>query len=737
MTGRAPSSPPMDPKSKVAWALLSLLCLASPWPLGGHAPGAAVVLAGASALTLGAAIVARRRDLGVSREGAAIALVILAAGLLGLLQLVELPCDALTWIAADSVSHRRIAADLVGLPSPARCTLTQSVGATELFLVRSASAAGAFSAALLLASRRTERTFALGLVALTGGVLALVGVVHGALGLDSLFGLYTPVHAHPIVLTPLLNNNNLAGLLTLTSLTSLGLARGPSAKQRTSFLALGALQVCVLFATQSRGGIAAFLVVAALAAVVAFFRRSKRPLRSDGPTRAELALALVGAVAIGAVFAYDGLSRELEEDGDDGKLVLLARGAALALEAPPLGFGRGVFGQAIAPSFPYDRRVDFAENALVQGVSDFGAAFAAFAFTALAFAFFSALAARRSRRMIAAAFGLLGLFAQNLVDFSLELPGVAVPAAVALGALVASRHGAPKRRRAGAALSLATLAFVAYAALGLGPALPGRTADAQVETLRGLAETADEPPFEAIREAFALHPRDPAVALLAAHLVHRTRPEVAGPFLNRSLELSPHWASTHLEIARWLLTRGRGGQAALHLARAADLDVLAARELTCAFIAAGFGEEALHAAPEGPMRARFVDAAVSCVSRRDPRSPALERLALAAEPEAIEPQVRRAERDCATNDEHLDLLRALTRAHRSNPRPHLALTHCLLARKQHKEAKAVARTALTYMPALRPKLDALLRGGDPSEAVLDRQEAPGEGVFDAPTIPSR
>jgi hypothetical protein len=726
-----------------AWLLLGLACVLGPWLLGGYPPEAGSFLAALTALALGAALARHPGEVRLTSSAVAVFGAFLAALGFTLLQRLPLPCGWVEHVAADSVGHRREVARLLGALPPTMCTISEAPGATELALVRGASPIAAFFTTLLLLGRRHARERVLTIVALTGAGLALVGLVHRALGLRALFGLYTPVFAHPSVVTPLFNGNNLAGLLLLTMPPTFALAaRATSRLARYAMLGLGGAQTVVIFMTESRGGIAALLAVCVFGGLALMRRRRESPKRASRSTRVELAVVFVASIGLGTFFALDGVLDELRAEQEDPKLVLLERGAALALRAPPFGFGRGAFGPAVAETFPLDRRVEFAENVVIQRVADWGLPFALLFLAALSLAFARAAFTRRSRLSVAAALGLLGLALQNLVDFSLELPGIAVPAAMSLAVIVASGRSHTEPITLRPVFQGALLVALGATSLLLGPMMPSRTADAKLAALRELASTAPraEPPWEDIDEALRLHPRDPAITLLSAHLVRRSRPDLAGPWLNRSLELSPYWASTHLEIARWLLARGHGAQAAIHLSRAAALDVHVARDFTCALIDRGFAESALRAAPEGKLRGLFLERALSCVTRNDPRSPALEALALEVSPDVVEAQVRRSERDCASNDEHLEVLRKLTKTHKTSPRPHLALARCLVARKEHKEAKAVERTALTYMPQLRESFARVLRGASPrggAEGDLDPKGQVGEGVFLPPATHSR
>ena len=69
-------------------------------------------------------------------------------------------------------------------------------------------------------------------LAFTGAAIAVLGLVHALLGLDTLFGVIAFVHARPPLVTPFGNPNHLAAFLGLSATVSLGLALSSEGRTR-------------------------------------------------------------------------------------------------------------------------------------------------------------------------------------------------------------------------------------------------------------------------------------------------------------------------------------------------------------------------------------------------------------------------------------------------------------------------------------------------------------------------
>src|SRR5439155_26656459 len=126
-------------------------------------------------------------------------------------------------------------------------------------------------------------------------------------------------------------------------------------------------------------------------------------------------------------------------------------GARMAADYPWAGVGRGAFESPINAYRRDDEsvRLVYPENLGVQMASEWGLPISILiAGLALRAARRCApeIAAEATPAIVGAACGVLSVVIHDVADFSLELPGVAFPTTIALGAVV-GRLGAMERRR--------------------------------------------------------------------------------------------------------------------------------------------------------------------------------------------------------------------------------------------------------------------------------------------------
>jgi hypothetical protein len=186
------------------------------------------------------------------------------------------------------------------------------------------------------------------------------------------------------------------------------------------------------------------------------------------------------------------------------------------------------------------------------------------------------------------ALGFLALGAQNLVDFSLELPGVACVAAVALGTLLAKetvQASAPLITRPSLRLLCTTSCVVAGLAIAAAtPLLLGASRASVHDRLRAAL---DDPELFARELGIALryYPLDPNVSLLAATQAIRAAAPSAPRWLNIAMTSAPDWASPHVQAAYYLESRGALSQAAIEIRLALERDPsVEVRELAVTFL---------------------------------------------------------------------------------------------------------------------------------------------------------
>jgi tetratricopeptide (TPR) repeat protein len=235
-----------------------------------------------------------------------------------------------------------------------------------------------------------------------------------------------------------------------------------------------------------------------------------------------------------------------------------AWGSAIELfeEAPILGIGRGAFETAFTRVHPQSGQVTFShvENQYLQTLIDWGL-IGALAF-AIAIGFAGLFLIRRWHRgtLTATAIGALAAVSvQSLVDFGLELPGVAVPTILVAATLfyVPVREASDSlRRKAARMLAIAVALVVALVA-----ASPrGRLVKEDHAQFR------DGPTQEQAAQAFARHPLDYLAAAMIGHTSKERQVQIA--FVNHALRLHPTHPDLHLIVARWLVATKRYQQAA-------------------------------------------------------------------------------------------------------------------------------------------------------------------------------
>ncbi len=422
--------------------------------------------------------------------------------------------------------------------------------------------------ALRAAASERGRTRLMMAVAGTAGLVVVVAIAHEVMDADTLFGIYKPQHVSPIVMAPLLNANHLSCLMVLGAIVSAGLVlnerKTPSI--RVLWIAIGLGCIAVALATRSRGGVIGLGAGATVMAVLAVLQRlraagensRKDVLRIAIPAAITVLCTLVLVVYIGGDKVRGELSQTKFDELSDPKSKYAAWSSAMDLfqEAPILGIGRGAFETSFTRVHPQSGQITFShvENEYLQTLIDWGVVGAvAFAF---AIGFASLFLLRRWHRgsLTAAAIGALAAVSvQSLVDFGLELPGLAVPTI-----LVAATVFYVPVREASSSLQRGVLRSFAIVG-GILIALVAGSSRARLAGEDHLAMR-DTPTLERAEESFARHPVD---YLSAAYIgsTSKDRP-VQIAFVNHAMRLHPTHPDLHLTVARWLTSLKRYQQAA-------------------------------------------------------------------------------------------------------------------------------------------------------------------------------
>ncbi|HYV43895.1 MAG TPA: O-antigen ligase family protein [Myxococcaceae bacterium] len=580
---------------KAAEAALGALLFIAPLLLGG-APAWALwptcALAGGSLVLAAAAATSQRHSLRVPLATA----LPLGVAALCLLQLLPLPPWLLGLVSPRAAEVRDFVLQPLGLDGWRPVSLDPP--ATWRELAKHLGYAAALVSAAEVARSRRARVRLLATLALSGALVAAIGIGHKVANAQAVFGLYGFQAAVPPIVTPFGNPNHLAAFLTLSGVVTLGfVSRSPG--PRAGWLLAFVAQAAVAFLSLSRGGVVFFAFAqVAFGAALLLRERPRRALYA--------ALASVGAAAVGGAVAMDRLWAEFAAGGS--KTALWPMFGSAASKFWLTGMGRGAFETAF-PRFQTEWAtftLNYPENVVLQLWAELGLP-AALALLALAAVVWVRAASRKDlwTAELAGLCGLLALGAHELFDFSLELMPTALLASALLGVLARApdaadtpapaEEEAPRRgvgflgRVIGPARDLRLLgpratwaAGLTAAAMVLALAL-GRDTAAAAET-RLQAALASEKDPAAIRarslRAIDAHPADPLLPALAGQACARARaPSDALAFVNRALFLRPLDGPSHRIAARALLELGKRGQAFLEYRLAVEGgDVGALRE---------------------------------------------------------------------------------------------------------------------------------------------------------------
>jgi O-antigen ligase len=609
----------MRRRDAVAIAAIAVTVITGLAALGGAPRWAACLTAGLGlCCALPYALSQRRVDPRGWARAPLLALLALAA-LATALQLVPLPAAL---VAALSPVRHALAVDTAAAldaGAPAWVPLSYDWPATLLALATLAGLLGLAYAAMRVAAQAQGRLWLVRIVAAAGVAMAACGLVHRALGLEALFGVYQPAYATPAYPAPLLNDNHLAGFLSLTAPLALALAVVSTGVARLGWVAgLTAIAATNLLVASRGGAISLAVGLAAAVAVLVLQRRRRPGQRVARGVLIPAAIVVACGVVLVSVLATDRIRDELartsmaELDDPHSKFGVWRASVVLASENPWTGVGRGAFEPAFTRLHESGTKTySHVENQYLQTVVDWGVPVGA---GLLALALWLARAAWRRwhEGMIGpggageagALAALATLAVHSFADFHLELPGVAAAAIAVLAVLVpaapasasaaapgasGAASGAPRRRRhrlrAWAWRVPALAAGAAVVALAASPA--GETArqgQAELEAVLAAAAAADSSNGQRKDQAaasaegaraialgralVARHPADYLLAGLLARAYFRQRDPGAVRWINRAMALNPKHPDLHVLAARMLLAAGRRQQALVEYALA-------------------------------------------------------------------------------------------------------------------------------------------------------------------------
>ena len=499
------------------------------------------------------------------------------------------------FVAVDLVQLLPLPAGVVRLLSPAGwelrsaieargwMPLTVDVPATALAAVRGFACLGLLATIAGVSRTRGAARRVMIVLAVFGGLEALIALIQRAVGAKAILGLYVPRSTSGMgVFGTLVNSNHTASVLTIGALAATALALDVhDIRRRVLFGASACVAAAVVIATGSRGGALGL-------AVGGFLLLAVQLVRTKG-----VAQGLVAAVAMLAVFAAvalwsgDQIRHRLTASPhqliDNQKTRGWADGLRMAADYRWTGVGRGAFEAPLRAYRSEDEevRLVYPENFVVQAAAEWGIVATLALFFAAGFAAWRIARDRQVFELppLGALAAVVAVTAHELMDFGTEFPGVAFPATACLGVVV----GVAMRRHEGAMrlrpVVWSPIVATWVAVLLLGGWASSRTLDA--DDLRSHdAAVARRVSASELATAIARHPADDYLELLAAEDALLHHDPAAMRHVNRALLLHPASWRAHEIAARLLIAAGKRPQAAIEFGLAARYGlVLDDREL--------------------------------------------------------------------------------------------------------------------------------------------------------------
>ena len=499
-----------------------------------------------------------------------------------LLQLVPLPL----WVIGLLSSGAHDALSLDHARSWAPLSMDPPATAHEV-LKLCAYAAGALAAAGLFV-KRVQRRELMTWIAGAGGVVSVLGFVHGIARLDRPWGTFGYA-GNPFVST-FINPNHLAGFLGFTSFVALGLAMSSHRLWRWTHGANAVVIGAGVILSLSRGGIVCYFGALAFMGLVVLLNKTAR-----GRGLFWIQLSLAGVLLLAGYLAYSQIVHEmwtLSRDNALQKTEVWAQTPQILHDFPVLGIGRGAFASVYPRYRPSSLTATFThlENEWLQTLVDWGPVLGILMIAGFLLAFGRVLGrASQDTGALAAASGLLFLAGHNLGDFNLQVTAVGLPALLTIA--VYSRHHAESDpllesrvwRLLWGADRLTTRPILALAGV-LGCATlccvyPAIAFEIRRDTSRLTDRLAEARTSADLRQETAVevtrrHPADYLLPLLAGQreLREKDGAKRALPWINRSMFLAPSFGTSHRLAGRALYAIGAREQALLEYRLACERD---------------------------------------------------------------------------------------------------------------------------------------------------------------------
>ena len=486
----------------------------------------------------------RRRPLHLSL----LTLPLVVGALLTAFSLLPLPRDLRAFLSSDSVDRLERLALLLGPEAGARILPVLAFDPPEAALALLRLIFAACVVIVIAQQSRTRRNRSV----LYRCILAVAFVTGTAVLLNNAVG-----HARffNVIGVPV-NPNHSARICGALALLCLGRALTLRPRIEASWFTIGGVMCALLlFASMSKGGIAAFVL--GLFTLVAIGVRGRQ---AGGGPRTTL-LTLVGAAAVlvgGLLFmgedAVAALTRETLDQPEQLKTFMWEPASRLAAAEPLVGVGNNGFGVAfpsVLASGELQARLTYshAENIGLQTLADHGLVGGGLLVFIVLGLMLVVVRTLGSAGELAAVPGIVFLMVGDMFDFVLETPAGLGLLALALGLLggrLAAHRPALMSLRTRGAVTLVVVVVVGGSVAAV-PAVHGwrYALDEQLAHSSLVQRTA------LLEQALAAHPSDATYATELAIMARRRRdPQAALRFANRALVLWPALGPAHLEAAR-------------------------------------------------------------------------------------------------------------------------------------------------------------------------------------------
>jgi Flp pilus assembly protein TadD len=703
--------------------LLAAIAIVAPHLFGGVFAWGGVALAASACAVLALTLYSARRSLSDHKLSEPLTIIAGCVLSITILHAIPWPSGWVAAIAPDAAFDATITAQGLDAPAPTWIPFSRDPGATYERIVYAAAVAAAFCAARLQALRG-KSSFLIGAVVLSGASIAVSHLLHQAVDAEAVYGLFKPKPGQ--MSGPLLNPNNFAGYLALCLPISIGFAiKAEHRSERMGWLCVASVMAATGLLAVSRGGTVALVVGPMVMGLLYAFRRRVGSAGAGAERRRSSALLELGSIAgllLAGTFTLAALASKDLVDNDYqnfSKLAMYREELRYLLGDPRriwLGVGRGAYSASFSAVQHGSVRAQHAECLPLQYAIEYG--------VPLAIAFLVPSLVRTSRALLfwrtpihlGAIAGVVAIGFQNLVDFGLELTGIAVPAAICLAAgITHSERGIPQVDRwwklrlypaAAANLALCTAALASYS-------LKAIDTDISIvrPTLQHLFASGESEQFRDVFPRYIqAHPADAELAGTGGAFAARESEPKAIFWLNRAMTLAPDWEVPHLWAAQWLISRGRWDQGLTEIRVAAEIEPSQSAVVLCNWLPKlGSADKVLSATPDTAAKLRFLDISAGCISSMEAEK--VDAVLAREDPEHIGVGLRRARR--ALSLENWESTRRLAHPLQAR-RPELAEPYrleaqALIGEAKYREAALLLQGALKKVDDREQVLGALAR----------------------------